>query len=107
MNDLSNEKIYKFLSEPLQVSEQEIQLAYDAFIDQTTMVCMTEKDNSKVFRILHYQILMFESLQSSLLSESGGGRLEKSLSEYDFGLFKIRIRLTSSENTISRIVSVE
>ena len=51
MNGLLNQKFFRLLSDPSQVSMQEIQVAYDAFIKEFTEISSSEEDYSKVFRL--------------------------------------------------------
>ncbi len=44
MNGLLNQKFFRLLSEPSQVSMQEIQVAYDAFIKEFTEISSSEED---------------------------------------------------------------
>ncbi|OCW94642.1 hypothetical protein A9168_06475 [Macellibacteroides sp. HH-ZS] len=73
MNGLLNQKFFRLLSEPSQVSMQEIQVAYDAFIKEFTEISSSEEDYSKVFRLLNHSRIELDSLKISPLLESGGG----------------------------------
>ena len=61
------------MSEPSQVSMQEIQVAYDAFIKEFTEISSSEEDYSKVFRLLNHSLIEIDSIKTSSLYESGGG----------------------------------
>ena len=54
MNDLLNKKFFRLLSESSQVSNEVMQVAYDAFIKGIIEISSSEEDYSKVFRLLNH-----------------------------------------------------
>ncbi|MCD8556596.1 MAG: hypothetical protein LRY59_08300 [Bacteroides graminisolvens] len=73
MNDLLNKKFFRLLSESSQVSNEVMQVAYDAFIKGIIEISSSEEDYSKVFRLLNHSRIELDSLKISPLLESGGG----------------------------------
>ena len=73
MNDLLNKKFFRLLSESSQVSNEVIDVAYDAFIKGIIEISSSEEDYSKVFRLLNHSRIELDSLKISPLLESGGG----------------------------------
>ena len=73
MNDLLNKKFFRLLSESSQVSNEVMQVAYDAFIKGIIEISSSEEDYSKVFRLLNHSSIELDSLKFSPLLESGGG----------------------------------
>ena len=53
MNGLLNQKFFRLLSESSQVSNEVMQVAYDAFIKGIIEISSSEEDYSKVFRLLN------------------------------------------------------
>lgn len=53
MNELLNTRLFSLLSEPSQVTNQEMENAYGCFMEQLRTVCQSEADYSEVFRILN------------------------------------------------------
>lgn len=72
MNDLLNKKFFRLLSESSQVSNEVMQVAYDAFIKGIIEISSSEEDYSKVFRLLNHSRIELDSLKISPLLESGG-----------------------------------
>ena len=73
MNGLLNQKFFRLLSESSQVSNEVMQVAYDAFIKGIIEISSSEEDYSKVFRLLNHSRIELDSLKTSPLLESGGG----------------------------------
>ena len=73
MNGLLNQKFFRLLSESSQVSNEVMQVAYDAFIKGIIEISSSEEDYSKVFRLLNHSRIELDSLKISPLLESGGG----------------------------------
>ena len=73
MNDLLNKKFFRLLSESSQVSNEVMQVAYDAFIKGIIEISSSDEDYSKVFRLLNHSRIELDSLKISPLLESGGG----------------------------------
>ena len=73
MNDLLNKKFFRLLSESSQISNEVMQVAYDAFIKGIIEISSSEEDYSKVFRLLNHSRIELDSLKISPLLESGGG----------------------------------
>ena len=72
MNGLLNQKFFRLLSEPSQVSMQEIQVAYETFVEQITGISSIDSDYSKVFRLLNHSRIEIDSIATSPLYELGG-----------------------------------
>lgn len=65
MNELLRERLISLLSEPSQVTNEEIQNAYGCFMEQLRTVSQSENDFSKVFRMLNntrIELVFIESL---------------------------------------------
>jgi len=73
MNGLLNQKFFRLLSESSQVSNEVMQVAYDAFIKGIIEISSSEEDYSKVFRLLNHSRIELDTLKISPLLESGGG----------------------------------
>lgn len=73
MNDLTTKEFFRLLSEPSQVSNNEIQPSYESFVKHITETSNSEADYSKVFRLLNHSRIELDSLKISPLLESGGG----------------------------------
>lgn len=73
MNGLLNQKFFRLLSESSQVSNEVMQVAYDAFIKGIIEISSSEEDYSKVFRLLNHSRIEIDSIKTSSLYESGGG----------------------------------
>jgi hypothetical protein len=71
MNDLSRERLIGLLSEPTKVTNEEMQSAYGNFMEQVEAVSQSEKDYSKIFRILNNTRVEFLFLQSLYRYEQG------------------------------------
>jgi hypothetical protein len=53
MNELLRERLIGLLSEPMQVTNEEMQNAYGCFMEQVRKVSQSEQDHLKVFRVLN------------------------------------------------------
>jgi hypothetical protein len=65
MNDLLETKMFRQLSEPSQVSNEEMQNAYGCFMKQVKTVSESEQDYLEIFRTLNntrIELLFIESL---------------------------------------------
>lgn len=65
MNDLLHTRLFSLLSEPSQVTNEEIQSAYGNFMEQVGTVSQSEQDYSEVFRVLNttrIELAFIESL---------------------------------------------
>ena len=103
MNDLLNKKFFRLLSESSQVSNEVMQVAYDAFIKGIIEISSSEEDYSKVFRLLNHSRIELDSLKISPLLESGGGvvksnYIQKALNflNAEMDLLKLKIQYPES-----------
>lgn len=53
MNELSRERLIRLLSEPTQVTNEEMQSAYECFMKRVEIVSQSENNYSKIFRELN------------------------------------------------------
>ena len=53
MNDLFRERLISLLSDPTQVTNEEMQSAYGCFMEQVNKVSQSEKTYSEIFRMLN------------------------------------------------------
>jgi hypothetical protein len=53
MNELLRERLISLLSEPTQVTNEEIEDAYGCFMEQIRRISQSENDHSEVFRMLN------------------------------------------------------
>lgn len=67
MYNLSKMRMFRLLSEPSQVTNEEMKNAYEDFVEQVSTLSQSEIDYSKVFRILSFTRIEFNSLGSSSL----------------------------------------
>lgn len=73
MNELLKQRFFSLLSEPSQeVTNEEIQNAYDCFMEQLRTVSQSEKTYSEIFRILNITRIELLSLKSFYRYEQGG-----------------------------------
>ncbi len=72
MNELSRERLIGLLSDPTQVTNEEIQSAYGCFIKGVETVSQSEKDYSKIYRTLHITRIELASIES--LHQYGQGK---------------------------------
>lgn len=71
MNELSRERLIGLLSEPTQVTNEEIQNAYGCFMEKLRTVSQSEQDYSKTFRILNTTRVELVSLKLLYRHEQG------------------------------------
>ncbi|WP_428833141.1 hypothetical protein [Porphyromonas macacae] len=71
MNDLLRVKLIGLLSDASQVTNKEMQIAYEDFVEQVSTLSQSETDYPKVFRILNYTRIELDSLESSSLYGQG------------------------------------
>lgn len=71
MNVLLKERLISLLSEPTQVTNEEMKKAYEDFVNQVSALNQSESDYSKCFRILNFTRIEFDSLGSSSLCGQG------------------------------------
>ena len=71
MNELSKERLISLLSEPTQVTNEEIKNAYECFMEQLRTVNQSDRNCSGVFQMLNVTRIELESLQSLYRYEQG------------------------------------
>lgn len=71
MNELLRTRLFGLLAEPSQVTNEEMQNAYESFMEQLVIVSQCEQDFSKVFRMLNLSRIEFDSVGSSSLYGQG------------------------------------
>ena len=71
MNELSQMKLFSLLSESLQVTNEEMQNAYEDFKTQVANFSDSEIEYSEAFRILNHTRIEFDSLGLSPLYGQG------------------------------------
>ncbi len=64
-------KLFSLLSDASQVTNEEMQNAYERFMEQITSVSQSEQSYPEIFRILNIARIEFDSLESSPLYELG------------------------------------
>jgi len=65
MNELLRTRLFSILSEPSQVTNEEMQNAYECFMEQLRTVSQSEQNYSKLFRMLNntrIELVFIESL---------------------------------------------
>ncbi|WP_217447644.1 hypothetical protein [Maribellus comscasis] len=72
MNDLSKTKLFNLLSEPSQVTNQEIQDAYEDFVSQLRIDNQTEMNLTEAFRKLNLTRIEFDALGALPFYGQGG-----------------------------------
>lgn len=80
MNDLLRVKLIGLLSDASQVTNKEMQIAYEDFVKQASALSQSEADYSKVFRMLSITRIELAFLQSLHRYEQGKKCLEICLS---------------------------
>lgn len=81
MNDLLETKMFGLLSEPSQVTNEEMQNAYGSFMEQlSTIISQSKTDYSEVFRMLNTTRIELAFLKSLIRYEQGEKCPEISLS---------------------------
>lgn len=71
MNELSRERLIRLLSEPTQVTNEEMQCAYGCFMKRIETVSQSEKDYSKIYRTLNITRIELVSIESLCRYEQG------------------------------------
>ncbi|MDL2303604.1 hypothetical protein LJC28_04345 [Dysgonomonas sp. OttesenSCG-928-D17] len=64
-------ELFRLLSEPSQVTNEEMQSAYEDFVTQVVTLSQSELNYSDFFRILNLSRIEFDSLGSSPLCGQG------------------------------------
>jgi len=64
-------ELFRLLSEPSQVTNEEMQSAYEDFVAQLATFSQSELNYSEIFRILNLSRIEFDSLGSSPLYGQG------------------------------------
>jgi hypothetical protein len=71
MNELSRERFIGLLSEPTQVTNEEMQTAYGCFMERIRKVSQSEKDYSKIYRPLNTTRIELVAVQALHRYEQG------------------------------------
>lgn len=71
MNELSRERLISLLSEPTQATNEEMQKAYGCFMKKVETVRQSEKDYSKIYRILNATRIELVAVQTLYQYEQG------------------------------------
>jgi hypothetical protein len=79
MIDLLKERLIRLLSEPTQVTNEEIQHAYGCFMEQLKLASQSERNYSNVFRMLNATRIELVFLQSLYRYDQGEKCLKNSL----------------------------
>lgn len=74
MNELSRERLIRLLSEPTQVTNEEMQSAYECFMKRVETVSQSENNYSKIFRELNTTRAELTFLKSLYRYEQGKKR---------------------------------
>ncbi len=72
MNDFAKTKLFSLLSEPSQVTKQEMQSAYEEFVSQSTTHNQPEKNLTEAFRKLNLTRIEFDALEALPFYGQGG-----------------------------------
>ncbi|MBS7120459.1 MAG: hypothetical protein KH117_05605 [Dysgonomonas sp.] len=73
MNDLLKTELFSLLKNNSQiVTKQEMQQAYENFVEEVSNLNQSERDNQTLFRILNITRIEFKTLQAQILYEQGG-----------------------------------
>ncbi|WP_217651611.1 hypothetical protein [Mariniphaga anaerophila] len=72
MNDLLKTKLFSLLSEPSQVTKQEMQSAYEKFVSQLTTFNQSEMNFTEAFRKLNLSRIEFGALGALPFYGQGG-----------------------------------
>lgn len=72
MNELSRERLIRLLSEPTQVTNEEMQNAYEYFMEQLRTASQSEQNYSETFRMLN--ITRIELVSIKTLHRYGQGK---------------------------------
>lgn len=71
MNELFRERLIKLLSEPSQVTNKEMQIAYECFMKKVETVNQSEKDYTIIFRTLNTTRIELVAVQALHRYEQG------------------------------------
>jgi len=71
MNELSRERLIRLLSEPTQVTNEEMQSAYGCFMKRVEVVTQSEKDYSEIYRTLNATRIELVAVQALHRYEQG------------------------------------
>lgn len=75
MNDLLQTRLFCLLTESSQkVTNEEIQNAYDCFMEQVKIVCQPEQDYSEIFRMLNNTRIELIGIETLYRYEQGKKR---------------------------------
>lgn len=72
MNELFRERLIRLLSEPTQVTNEEMQSAYECFMERVKAVSQSEKDYSKIYRTQNIARIELESIETVHQYGQGG-----------------------------------
>ncbi len=87
MNDLSKTKLFSLLSEPSQVTNEEMQNAYEEFLSQLTTFNQSEMNLTEAFRKLNLSRIEFGAMGALPFYGQGEKCLQKSLSSKNTGFY--------------------
>lgn len=104
MNEILKMKLFSLLSGTSQVTNEQMQSAYDNFMKGVETVSQSEKDYSKIYRMLNTIRIELAFLKSLHRYEQGEKCPEICLSPKGFILCLFRIRAVKSQNSVSRTV---
>ena len=71
MNELFKTRLFSLLSEPSQVTNEEMQRAYECFMKEVEIVSQSEKGYSKIYRMLNITRVELVFLKSLFRHEQG------------------------------------
>ena len=86
MNELSRERLIRLLSEPTQVTNEEMHSAYECFMKRVETVSQSENGLSKIFRKLNNTRIELVFIESLYRYEQGEKCPEICLSTKGFSL---------------------
>ncbi|MFT4073762.1 MAG: hypothetical protein QM654_17775 [Dysgonamonadaceae bacterium] len=87
MNELLRERLIRLLSDPSQVTNEEMQSAYGCFMKRVEAISQFEQDYSKIYRILNNTRIELVFLQSLYRYEQGKKCPEICLSAKSIGYY--------------------
>ncbi len=71
MNELLRKRLIRLLSEPTQVTNEEMESAYGCFLKRVETINRSEKDYSKIYRILSNTRVELVSIETLYRYEQG------------------------------------
>jgi len=80
MNKPLQAEIFRLLSDTSQVTNKEMQSAYECFMEQIETTSQSETDFTEAFRMLNLTRIEFKALQKQILCEQGKKCPENSIS---------------------------